>query len=72
MDVAILKPEDVADQMKGANLAATVRKKLVGTDGARSHLVDVIRRFLLTVNLHAFFVFEFARRNLCLRMFQPG
>ena len=50
-------------QMKSADLTTAVRQKLIGADGARSHLVDVVRWLLLSIYLHAFSITEFIRRD---------
>src|SRR6266446_2518688 len=53
--------EDVARQMKCANLAASVGQKLVGTNRAADHLIDVFGRLILAVNLFLLPVGEFRR-----------
>ena len=44
------QPEDIARQMKCADLAPSVGKQLVGANGAADDLVDIFRRLILAVD----------------------
>ena len=59
MLAAVFKPEDVADQMKRADLAAAIRKQLVASRRTCLDLIDVIRRFFFAVDFGAFLVGKF-------------
>ena len=56
---ADLEAENVADKVKGADLAAAVREQLVAPHRAGHDLVDVVRRLLLAEDFGAFPVAEF-------------
>src|SRR5258708_5158284 len=45
---SVLKPKDVAREVKGADLATSVRKQLVASHRTNLDLIDVFRRLLLS------------------------
>jgi len=59
MLAAVREAENVAGQVKGADLPAAVGQQLVAPYRAGFDLVDVFGRFLLAVDLGAFFVGKF-------------
>ena len=50
--LAGLEPEDVARQVEGADLPATVLEDFVGADRAGHHLVEIFCRLCLAVDFH--------------------
>src|SRR5260370_2283459 len=63
----MFEAEDIASQVKRADLAATVREKLVAPNRAFNHLIDVVCWLCFSENLGAPSVFELGRTNLCVR-----
>src|SRR5258705_13661716 len=63
----MFEAEDIASQVKRADLAATVRQKLVAPNRAFNHLIDVVCRLCFSKNLGAPTVFELGRTNLCMK-----
>ena len=57
----VLQTENVAHQVKGANLAAAVQEKLVASYRPFGHLIDILGRLVLAEDLYAFVVAEFAK-----------
>src|SRR4029077_1444321 len=53
---SVLQTEDIAHQMKGANLTATVEEKLVASHCPKRHLIDIIGRLILSEDLFVFFI----------------
>src|ERR1700676_967898 len=51
VDHSRFEPEDVARQVKRADLTPSVRKQLVGPNGATDYLIDVFRRLILSIYL---------------------
>ena len=62
---AVFQPKNVTGQMEGADLAAAVGKELVASNRAVDHLVDVLGRLGLAVNLGTSVIFEFAQDDSC-------
>jgi hypothetical protein len=60
MQMPIFEAEDIARQVKRADLATTVREELVSPDRAFNHLIDIVGGLCLTENFGVFPVFEFA------------
>ena len=58
---AVLETKDIADQVKGADLAAAVGEEFVAANGTFNNLVDVVGRLGLAVNFGAPVIFEFAQ-----------
>jgi hypothetical protein len=46
-----IEAEHVAGQMERANLTPSIAEEFIGTNRAADHLVDVLRRLALTVDL---------------------
>jgi hypothetical protein len=51
MFIARFKPEDVAGQVEGADLPASIAKNLVGPDRTADNPVHVVRRLVLAIDL---------------------
>jgi hypothetical protein len=63
MNFTVLDAEDIARQMKRADLPPTVAKALVRPNCALPYLVDVIRRFCFSNNLRTFAIFNLAPKS---------
>ena len=59
MLASVFQSEDVADEVKRADLAAAVRKQFVASHRADLDLIDVVRRLLFAVDFGALLVGEF-------------
>jgi hypothetical protein len=59
MFASVLQSEDVAGEVKRADLATAVRKQLVASHRARLDLIDVVRRLLFAVDFGSLFVSKF-------------
>ena len=51
MELTILEAEDIARQVKRADLAATVRQEFVSPNRAFNYLIDILCGFCLSENL---------------------
>jgi hypothetical protein len=63
MNCTVPDTEDIAWQMKRADLPPTVAKALVRPNCALPYLVDVIRRFCFSKNLRTFAIFNLAPKR---------
>ena len=60
MDVPVFEAEDIARQVKRADLASTVRQEFVTTNRAFDHLIDIVCGLCLFENYGILEVLEFA------------
>ncbi len=63
VDRSRFEAENIARQMEGADLAASVGQQLVAANRARDHLVDVFRRLILAVDFLVLPVGKFGRNQ---------
>ena len=63
MDCVGLQPEYVAGKVEGADLSAAVVQKFVAAHRASNHLIHVLGRFALAINLFLAFVCSFGRHE---------
>jgi hypothetical protein len=61
--LSVLQPEDITDEVKRPDLAASVAKQLVAPNSAGLNLIDVARRFFLAVNLGSLSVRKLIRAD---------
>jgi len=60
----VFQAEDVANQVKCANLSPAVREELVAPHRTLDHLIDIFRRFCLPEDFRAPIVSKFAQNDL--------
>ncbi len=61
-----VESKDIARQMKGADLASSIRKQLVGPNGAADHLINIFRRLIFAVDLLVLPVGKLGRHEACM------
>src|ERR1700742_1012299 len=63
MHATVLQPKNIADQVKSADLAATIREEFAASNCARFDLINVLGWLLLAENLGASLVGEFIQTD---------